>query len=221
MVARGDTAILGGSAMNDLLLRRRIAAINSTPSLPYDAEIEYLESNGTQYIDTGYKHNGDSRFVCKFNASNVVNYTYVFGSFGSTSSDANTRAIFTLELVDVVATYYRQRKRYEGISSNGTHTCDLNKNVHKVDNSTYTFTKITMQSNYNTLLFGVTDYSGNPNLKTTNIKIYYFKIYDNGTLIRDFIPVRVGTTGYMYDKVSGTLFGNSGTGDFILGNDIT
>ena len=76
MVARGAAKRMGGSAMNELLLRRRNAVI---PSLPYDAEIEYLESNGTQYIDTGYKHNGDSRFVCKFNASNVVNYTYVFG----------------------------------------------------------------------------------------------------------------------------------------------
>ena len=34
------------------------------------------------------------------------------------------------------------------------------------------------------------------------------------------IPVRKNGLGYMYDKVSGTMFGNSGTGDFILGNDI-
>jgi hypothetical protein len=33
------------------------------------------------------------------------------------------------------------------------------------------------------------------------------------------IPVRIGTTGYMYDRVSGQLFGNAGTDDFILGND--
>jgi hypothetical protein len=44
-------------------------------------------------------------------------------------------------------------------------------------------------------------------------------MFDNDILVRDFIPVRVGTTGYMYDKVSGQLFGNSGTGEFILGAD--
>jgi hypothetical protein len=38
-------------------------------------------------------------------------------------------------------------------------------------------------------------------------------------MLRDFIPVRKGTTGYMYDKVSGQLFGNSGSGNFILGPD--
>ena len=45
-------------------------------------------------------------------------------------------------------------------------------------------------------------------------------MWDGETLVRDYIPVRVGQVGYMYDKVSGQLFGNSGTGNFILGNDI-
>ena len=36
----------------------------------------------------------------------------------------------------------------------------------------------------------------------------------------NLIPVRCGTTGYMYDSVSGTLFGNAGTGDFIVGTDV-
>jgi hypothetical protein len=43
----------------------------------------------------------------------------------------------------------------------------------------------------------------------------------NGVCVFDAIPVRVGNVGYMYDKISGQLFGNAGTGDFILGNDIT
>lgn len=37
----------------------------------------------------------------------------------------------------------------------------------------------------------------------------------------DFIPVRIGTKGYLYDKVSKRLFGNAGTGSFTLGPDIT
>ena len=48
-------------------------------------------------------------------------------------------------------------------------------------------------------------------------KIYNAFIYDkNNEKILDLIPVRIGTTGYMYDKVSRKLFGNSGTGNFIL-----
>jgi hypothetical protein len=51
-------------------------------------------------------------------------------------------------------------------------------------------------------------------------RIYSFVASVNGTILRDFIPVRKGTTGYMYDKVSGQLFGNSGSGNFILGPNI-
>lgn len=52
------------------------------------------------------------------------------------------------------------------------------------------------------------------------MKLYSFKLYDAGELVRDYIPVRFGTTGYLYDKVSGKLFGNQGTEEFILGPDV-
>ena len=39
-------------------------------------------------------------------------------------------------------------------------------------------------------------------------------------MLRDFVPVRIGNVGYMYDKVSKQLFGSIGTGQFILGQDI-
>ena len=38
--------------------------------------------------------------------------------------------------------------------------------------------------------------------------------------VLDLIPVRKGNIGYMYDRVSGQLFGNQGTGAFIIGNDV-
>lgn len=50
-------------------------------------------------------------------------------------------------------------------------------------------------------------------------RCYYFKVLDNGNLILDCIPVRIGNVGYMYDKVSNKLFGNNGSGSFILGQD--
>jgi hypothetical protein len=52
-------------------------------------------------------------------------------------------------------------------------------------------------------------------------KVYYCKIWNGGNLVFDAIPVRVGQVGYMYDRVSGQLFGNSGSGDFVLGNDVS
>jgi len=53
-------------------------------------------------------------------------------------------------------------------------------------------------------------------------KCYKAKMYSSGLLVRDFIPVRKNGVGYLYDKVSGNLFGNdAGSGAFIYGNDKT
>lgn len=45
-------------------------------------------------------------------------------------------------------------------------------------------------------------------------------IWDGDILVLDLIPVRKGNVGYMYDRVSGQLFGNQGTGEFVLGKDV-
>ena len=50
--------------------------------------------------------------------------------------------------------------------------------------------------------------------------VYSCQFYDGNSIICDLVPVRVEQVGYMYDRVSGELFGNAGTGDFVLGPDI-
>ena len=50
-------------------------------------------------------------------------------------------------------------------------------------------------------------------------RIYYLKIWQDKTLVRDMVPVRKGNVGYMYDKVTNRLFGNLSTDDFVLGPD--
>lgn len=51
--------------------------------------------------------------------------------------------------------------------------------------------------------------------------IYYLKVYDeNDNLIYDFAPIRVNQVGYLYEKVSGKLFANQGSGSFTLGPDV-
>ena len=59
--------------------------------------------------------------------------------------------------------------------------------------------------------------------KTRLVKVVFS--VDN-TILGSFIPVRFTnedgvSEGAMYDKVSGQLFGNSGTGAFVIGPDKT
>ena len=51
-----------------------------------------------------------------------------------------------------------------------------------------------------------------------NVRIYSCQLYDNGTLVRDFVPCvnPYGEVG-LYDKVTGGFFGNGGSGNLIAG----
>ena len=49
---------------------------------------------------------------------------------------------------------------------------------------------------------------------------YAFTISSGGVVTHDLIPVRLGNTGYMYDRITNKRFGNAGTGDFVVGPDV-
>lgn len=63
----------------------------------------------------------------------------------------------------------------------------------------------------------------------TSIKIYFrqnvyyasLKIKARNEVLYDLVPVRIGNKGYMYDKVSNTLFDKDGGGSFLLGRDLS
>lgn len=50
-------------------------------------------------------------------------------------------------------------------------------------------------------------------------RFYVGQIFNFNNLVRHFIPVRKGRTGYIYDKITETLYSNAGTGAFVLGPD--
>lgn len=185
--------------------------------MPYDAEVEYLESSGTQYIDTGVIPNETTEvdIVVSFKEKNTNVY---FGSrydpyrFCCASFSSGNQFAFGMT-----------KNAWPGTKttlSTGTfYTLTAKNGSYSVNGTTYSSTS---QSSFPTaakfLLFACRDGNGNVFLSKISIKI--IQIRHNGVLIRDMIPVRVGTTGYMYDRVSGQMFGNDGTGDFVVGPDV-
>lgn len=196
----------------------------STPVLPYDAVIEYLQSTGTQYIDTQIKYSSSN----KYNISCDV--VYVSGSTGSTFNGWDAGGAFGLyknACADGSTT---------GIISNGINKfLSLNLRINSETSSKTLTYIIDGDSQYavNRVHGSLPSYSGNGGYilfacySTNSVsyhikeKLYRVRIDVNNIVVRDYIPVRVGQVGYLYDKVSGTLFGNSGTGNFILGPDVT
>ena len=206
---------------------------SSEPS--YDAEIEYLQSTGTQYIDTGVV--GSTEFFCEIKAEfteNQEGYDTLLGAYTSSKAMAVALAIRKNTVAGVGqkdAAYVQfgdDAKTSSGlvvssVSTLGLHIYKsaLQSGVISVDvdgtllSKTYNAGTPSLLSMYlfarNRQDNGVGNFS--------KAKIYYCRIWSGGVLVRDFIPVRVGQVGYMYDQISGRLFGNSGSGDFTLGND--
>ena len=194
--------------MIDLIARRREMM---GASVPYDAEVEYLESDGSQYINSGLIGGNDVGLYVIVSRRNTQDRQII----GSRESRGNTRFF--------IGNNYFGWGIYYGIGSSTTgivYEWELN-----YLNSRYfsengggfrALSDLDFTPTSPIFIFALNN-AGNAQCWTG--RIYSAKISKGTTIVMDLIPVRVGTTGYMYDKVSGQLFGNDGTGNFILGND--
>lgn len=192
---------------------------------PAYVELEYIESTGTQYIDTGVKFTGTTS---KIDARYKLNSTGVTGSYSSLSAtqiDDNTRwgSLQYDKTVGKCTFTVGNVPGGSGIifSPSGS-----------IDHVIYTTngTSLTVEFNNNTqtlsaggsALTGQTLYLGCKNTSGTRSEyfvgnIYSYKLEIDGTLVRDFIPVKMGTEVGMYDTVTDTFFTNAGTGELIAG----
>ena len=181
--------------------------------LPYDAEVEYLESTGTQWIDTGIYLTNNHSVEIDFQLTTLSqSRTGLFGGlatsrYGGLISPSNQKLEFG---------YGSSNVWYQIEPDTSRHYAKQLKNLLYVDDVLInTFEQATFTQNYSAPL-GNFNYI---NYTPAKAKYYSSKWYDGDTLVRDFIPVRVGGVGYMYDRVSRQLFGNQGTGTFGYGND--
>lgn len=196
-------------------------------SLPYDAEVEYLESDGSAYIDTGFVPNQNTSVDAMFMKTSTLENFFLFGV--RPTSTVLSKELAFMPYSDGNINYrYGNRTKSQSylISVNTIYKFHTDKKAFYLRNkqgsklSSGIAISNTFNSVYPIRLFGERVGSDDGNV-TRFLRIYYFKIKDATTLARDFIPVRVGQVGYMYDRVSKTLFGNAGTGDFTLGPDVT
>lgn len=195
-------------------------------SLPYDAEVEYLQSDGTAYIDTGILTKSTLTFVIELYMPQSASSVWPFG--GRVSASSGNVA------VNYRADTNKWRWRYAGRNVDGgspslpgEYVFDNTGNAHDIvitpkggNPLTLTLPKNTFTTNYNFYLFACNNAGSTTNVMS-GMKIYSVKIYDGGTLVRDYIPVRNNGVGYLYDSVNGTLLGNAiDNGAFIYGNDV-
>ena len=185
------------------------------PPLPYDAQVEYLESSGTQYIDTGIVVANGEIITLTFQTVGTQNTAY----FGSRTSGTAGKCVIgsgTKSTIIYAALGKANNTKLINFDQN-KHTIVLNTSTGtaSIDGGSFVSVGTYSKNNLNALLFACNQ-AGTPSL-ISSIKIYSVSIGDRAS----FIPVRKNGVGYMYDTVSGELLGNSGTGTFTYGNDVT
>ena len=178
--------------------------------------IEYLESTGTQWIDTGVPTYVNARmefgFMLYSTSTRSVFGNLITGNRGVFFGTAANSVVYCnnpREPISPVATlsaYTEYRVVQEG----------NNITINGIDYST-----TSAVDNANSMYLFARRSGSSPD-RIINGHVSYFRITLNGVLVRDFQPVRVGRVGYMFDCVSGEYlpFGNKGTGSFVLGPDI-
>lgn len=205
-------------AMSKFRRQLMIANTGAAPK-PYDAEIEYLQSSGTQYIATNVTPVSTNGFEIHFQQT----YIGDTGSslFGSRHYNGSSYSGF-FQMLSVL----RNGTRIWRLDYNANN--NIGGNINSNDNV------FILSADGKLTLNGVLQATISMASFTT-YPIYVFACNQDGTAIfphqglrikslkvgsvLDLKPVRVGQVGYMYDRVSGQLFGNAGTGNFILGND--
>ena len=196
--------------------------VRNKKALPYDAEIEYLESTGTEWIDTGIVP--DFSTTVKMNGIIYKGQGYYLAGARTGSATANM-------FVPLMARDGNFTRFFLGSDTSSTlvsNGYDVAQEIHFNEYQTHkvyirgslvkTFSAGNVVDTQTTLaLFGINGTGRNHS--TGKIRITYCQIFVDGVLTRDYIPVRKGTVGYLYDKVTKQLYGDVNGGSFSLGPD--
>ena len=183
---------------------------------PMFTRIAYLESTGTQYIDTNYIPNNTTRVEISFEFTETpTSHAWILGARRGYLNDEFSIAWHTgaNEFYDAFDTNLQYMLSCQ---TNVLYEIDKNRNTTTINGTSKTNTTSTFECNYSMFLFAL-HYSGGA-YSPASLKIYSTKFYDNDVLVRDYVPVLdENNVACFYDRVTKTYFYNQGTGSFNAG----
>lgn len=199
-----------------MMLGARTAAW-SGKALPYLRRVAYLESHGTEWIDTGIKRNRDDEFFVDFqfpNQTQSQKHSTVYGYETSNVSRLMFRRFGGFVFYGLTSYGYLEIAnfdivRHQCLAQPGTgYVFDgiIKSNTYQNDNAVL-----------NMFLFACAISLTKANA-FGEVRIFSYYQKRNDDKIIDLIPV-IDLSGRpaMYDEVSGNLFYNQGTGEFTWG----
>lgn len=191
-------------------------------------ELEYIESTGSQYIDTGVEATGRTTIDIDIEDIPILSsqYKMLIGIRDSTKS-------FTFCIKEdgtfggdymLLSSFNILNKTFDWTKRNRIRT-ELKNNKYKLyinDVEEKEFDIRDFIFDKSMTLFAFRNAEGKVEIRNSKFKIYKFKIYEDGEMIRNFIPAkRISDSKVgMYDIVNNIFYTNQGTGKFVAGKEL-
>lgn len=176
--------------------------------------LDYIESSGTQYIDTGKTMSSNTKVRLieqSLNSSSTLQGVYTDGNTGVQFGCYNSMASISYGVTTTIGISYDINSSHEFIvdPANGKAYFDANE-----ISKTYSG-----GVSGNIMLFGM--YAQDRGVVDKySARVFLYEHYTDGTLDRYMLPVKRNSDDVcgMYDVIGGTFYQNSGSGSFIPGN---
>lgn len=199
--------------------------------------LEYIESTGTQFIDTGYKFTSDKiRVQMEIENINDNSSCALCGSYNATDNQDDLNGLNGPTLICDARDDTLERYNFSIGASSDISTINISKNTkHTVSMEAFGngICRVTCDSEMKTSGYkGHIDRVNNfyilafhaygfPLFSSGKYRLYSCQMYDNDVLVRDFIPCvnDYGSIG-LYDLVNDVFYNNAGTGSFISGTEM-
>lgn len=181
---------------------------------PYATELSYIQSSGTQCINTGFIPNQNTKVVMDIETLVATDWKGFFGA--RTVSGSNEYTVAMVNSTQLRSMYHTQSQIVSFSTSRGRFKIVKDKNTCSFNDKTVSHSAVTFSPNCPMYLLSVN--TNGTAWNPLSAKLYSCQIYDNDVLVRDYIPVLdKGGVACLYDKVTSQLYYNAGTGSFTGG----
>ena len=197
---------------------------------PCDRQLDYIKGQGSQYITlSGVKPTG----LSSIDADVSFEGTDTHGIWSSRASGGTTTLLI---FYGGSSSHFRwdYGSSYGDLQgSAGRHRLSVDANVFSCDGETLATATTTNTGSFATdlVLFALNSGDGGATISTYGrFSLYSFKIWRNKTfrgsvdygqaVWRDLVPCEKDGAAGLYDRVTGSFYGNSGSGSFAVGSEV-
>ena len=182
-------------------------------------EVEYIQNSGTQYIDTWFYPDSNTMVQMKYVYTNYNWWIIFWNWLWEPDQFRYFVASWPTTYLDYWSWNWYNRIQWSYITSTSQiyetefwnrYVKDIPTNTIKFSSSAVSFSR----KSYTARIF-IEDWSD-------LMKLYYCKVYDNWTLVRDFVPCyrKSDNVVWLYDLVNDQFYTNAWSWTFTKGNDV-